>query len=69
MEHHDIQSWKNYKAQHHQKTVFLAESSANTLINDRQKRKKMQWTRTGAHNILQIRTSAYSNHGMRTGES
>lgn len=38
----------------------LAESSVNSIINDRQKNKKMQWTRKGAHNILQIRTSMFS---------
>lgn len=39
----------------------LEESSMNSIINDRQKNKKMQWTRKGAHNILQIRTSLFSN--------
>ncbi len=39
-----------------------AESTLNTLINQRQKGKqKMQWTRDGAHNILQIRASIHSN--------
>lgn len=42
-------------------TSTLAESSVNALINARQKdNKKMQWTREGAHNILQIRTSRFS---------
>lgn len=43
-------------------TSTLAESSVNTLINTRQKNdKKMQWTREGAHAVLQIRTSIFSN--------
>lgn len=42
-------------------TSQLAECSVNTIINERQKNKKMQWTRSGAHNILQIRTSLFSN--------
>jgi len=42
-------------------TSTIAESSVNELINTRQKNnKKMQWTREGAHNILQIRTSQFS---------
>jgi len=42
-------------------TSNLAESSVNSQINSRQKQnQKMQWTRDGAHNILQIRTSLYS---------
>ena len=40
----------------------LAETSVNSLINERQKKRKMQWTRNGAHNILQIRTSVFSNN-------
>ena len=43
-------------------TSNLAESMVNTLINDRQKGKqKMLWSRDGAHNILQIRASIFSN--------
>ena len=39
----------------------LAESSVNSVINIRQKRsQKMQWSRDGSHNILQIRTSIFS---------
>ena len=39
-----------------------AESTVNSLINDRQKGKqKMLWSRDGAHNVLQIRTSILSN--------
>lgn len=41
-------------------TSQLAESSVNSVINDRQKNKKMQWTRGGAHHVLQIRTSLFS---------
>ena len=38
----------------------LAESSVNCIINERQKNKKMQWSRVGANNILEIRTSLFS---------
>jgi len=38
----------------------LAETSVNCIINERQKNKKMQWSRSGAHDILQIRTSLFS---------
>ena len=42
-------------------TSTYAESSVNTVINTRQKNdKKMQWTREGAHSVLQIRTSKFS---------
>ena len=42
-------------------TSNLAESTVNTLINERQKGKqKMLWSRDGAHNILQIRSSISS---------
>lgn len=42
-------------------TSTLAESSVNTLINARQKNnKKMQWSREGAHSVLQIRASLFS---------
>lgn len=43
-------------------TSTYAESSVNAVINSRQKNdKKMQWTREGAHHVLQIRTSLFSN--------
>ena len=43
------------------KRPTYAESSVNTVINTRQKNdKKMQWTREGAHSVLQIRTSKFS---------
>ncbi len=41
-------------------TSQLAESTVNTLINDRQKNdKRMQWSREGADAILQIRSSKH----------
>lgn len=43
-------------------TSQVAESHIDTIINDRFKRtKKMQWTREGAHNVLQIRGLVESN--------
>ena len=43
-------------------TSQVAESHIDTLINTRHKRKqKMQWTREGAHNVLQIRALMTSN--------
>jgi len=43
-------------------TSNIAEMTVNTLINDRQKGKqKMLWSREGAHNVLQIRSSVFSN--------
>lgn len=43
-------------------TSNVAESSVNNIINSRQKQdQKMQWSREGAHCIVQIRTSSYSN--------
>jgi len=42
-------------------TSTYAESSVNSVINARQKdNKQMQWSRDGAHSILQIRTSRFS---------
>lgn len=42
-------------------TSQVAESTVEHLINDRHKRnQKMQWSRTGAHNVLQIRASMAS---------
>jgi len=42
-------------------TSNVAEMTVNTLINDRQKGKqKMLWSREGAHNVLQIRSSIFS---------
>jgi hypothetical protein len=55
----------NYEERKHKGLVFtsnLAESTVNTLINERQKGKqKMLWSREGAHNILQIRAAVRSN--------
>jgi hypothetical protein len=43
-------------------TSQVAESHIDSLINARHKQKqKMQWTREGAHNVLQIRASMASN--------
>jgi hypothetical protein len=43
-------------------TSQVAESTVEHLINDRHKRnQKMQWTREGAHNVLQIRAAIASN--------
>ena len=43
-------------------TSQVAESHIDTIINTRHKKKqKMQWTRVGAHNVLQIRASMISN--------
>ena len=40
----------------------VAESTVEHLINDRHKRnQKMQWSRDGAHNVLQVRASMASN--------
>ena len=48
--------------EHKPYTSQVAESTVEHLINDRHKRnQKMQWTREGAHNILQIRASMASN--------
>jgi hypothetical protein len=52
-EHH--QSNKTYTSQ-------VAESHVDALINTRHKRtKKMQWTREGAHHVLQIRAMMASD--------
>jgi hypothetical protein len=54
----------NYEARRSSGLVFtshLAESTVNSLINERKKGKqKMLWTRDGAHNVLQIRSSLNS---------
>lgn len=43
-------------------TSHIAESTVEHLINRRAKKnQKMQWTREGAHNVLQIRASQASN--------
>ena len=44
-------------------TSSVAESHIDSLINARHKRTgKMQWTRAGAHNVLQIRAMMACNH-------
>jgi hypothetical protein len=54
----------NYDEREKANLVFtsqVAESHIDSLINERHKRKqKMQWTREGAHNVLQIRASMVS---------
>jgi hypothetical protein len=55
-----IVDYHNRKLKKLSYTSQLAETSVNSVINSRQKNKKMRWTREGAHNILQIRTSRYS---------
>jgi hypothetical protein len=47
----------------------VAESHIDTLINARHKRtKKMQWTREGAHHILQIRAMMASDEWESKGQ-
>ncbi len=42
-------------------TSTLAEVTVDNIINSRQKRsQKMQWSREGAHDVLQLRTSLFS---------
>ena len=56
-----IKNYQKRKAANLPFTSTIAESSVNELINTRQKNnKKMQWTRKGAHDILQIRASVFS---------
>ena len=54
----------NYEKRKNDCLVFtsnLTESTVNSLINERQKGKqKMLWSRDGAHNVLQIRSSIAS---------
>ena len=51
-------------------TSNLAESTVNTLINERQKGKqKMLWSREGAHNVLQIRAAQRSESWSNDWES
>ena len=55
----------NYSEREKANQVFTSqviESHIDTIINTRHKRKqKMQWSREGAHNILQIRAKMVSN--------
>ena len=56
-----ITNYQERQASHLPFTSTIAESSVNELINIRQKNnKKMQWSREGAHDILQIRTSRFN---------
>lgn len=51
-------------------TSTYAESSVNAVINTRQKNdKKMQWSREGAHCVLQIRTSIFSKTWQKDWEN
>jgi hypothetical protein len=63
----------NYEERKKKNLVFtsnLAESTVNTLINERQKGKqKMLWTREGSHNILQIRASHRSESWLKDWKS
>lgn len=56
----------NYAEKHDQQlpyTSTIIESSVEHIINERHKKKqKAQWTRHGAHNVLQIRTSEASGN-------
>ena len=55
----------NYHARRLKNKIYtsnVAEGSVNSLINERQKQnQKMQWSRNGAHAILQLRTSIFSD--------
>jgi len=55
----------NYEEREQQNKTYtsqVAESHIESIINDRYKNsKKMQWTREGAHNVLQIRGMITSN--------
>lgn len=56
-----LTNYQKRKAKELPFTSTLAETSVNSLINERQKNnKKMQWSREGSHNILQIKTSLFS---------
>jgi hypothetical protein len=50
-------------------TSQVAESHVDALINARHKRtKKMQWTREGAHHVLQIRAMMASDEWESKGQ-
>jgi hypothetical protein len=61
----------NYSEREKANKVFtsqVAESHIDSMINTRHKRKqKMQWTRKGAHNVLQIRAMMASNEWKKNG--
>ena len=55
----------NYNERHHANlpyTTHVAESTIEHLLNARlRKRQKMQWSRRGADNVLQLRAAMASN--------
>lgn len=55
----------NYQEREEQEQTYtsqVAESHIESMINARHKRSgKMQWTREGAHNVLQVRGKIASN--------
>ena len=55
----------NYHLRQEQNQTFtsqVAETHIDAIINERHKNsKKMQWTREGAHNVLQVRGSIASD--------
>ena len=65
----DLENNRNYLVNYDERekndkpfTSQVAESHIDSIINTRHKRKqKMQWTREGAHNVLQIRALMTSN--------
>jgi len=51
-------------------TSQVAETHIDSIINERYKNsKKMQWTREGAHNVLQIRGKIISNEWDKNWQS
>lgn len=55
-------NYEEREQQHKTYSSQVAESHIDSIINERYKKsKKMQWTREGAHNILQIRGMITSN--------
>jgi len=57
----DLVNYEERKARGETFTSQVAESHIDSLINERHKKKrKMQWSREGAHNILQIRAAMAS---------
>jgi hypothetical protein len=56
-------NYQELERTHQTYTSQVAESHIDSLINARHKRTgKMQWTREGAHNVLQIRATMACNH-------
>jgi len=55
-------NYEEREQQHKPYTSQVAETHIDSIINERYKKsKKMQWTREGAHNVLQIRGKITSN--------